>query len=174
MVFDWQSHKFSNSDHGYWLQESTFMPIHFFASSLLHHHFFRSVDIGTTSWTTRPLYQNLERRTQGDSYFLAILSIFVLPWPPFTFCIFASHFLNRLNGKATYIGSLAPGLDGLVHRLGIGTKGSRKTWQLFYECPHFSFVDSVAAALLNITTCLPTTGTFAPLLNSPFFSWSWH
>jgi hypothetical protein len=75
----------------------------------------------------------------------------------------------------TDIGFLTPGHDGLGLRLGIGTK--RKTWgnrRNFFRCTHFSIVDSLAMALLNITTCLPTfflsLTLCVPLVSSPHHS----
>ncbi|SAM05185.1 hypothetical protein [Absidia glauca] len=72
---------------------------------------------------TRTLCNYLKRRTQGNPLLLTILSIFVLLWLTFAFCINAPFLPSRSNGMATDIGSLAPGLDGLVLRLGIGLKG---------------------------------------------------
>jgi hypothetical protein len=54
--------------------------------------------------------------------------------------------------------STAPvlGVHGLG--LGIGLKGLRKTWEnppfFFFRCAHFSILDSLAIALLNITNRL--------------------
>jgi hypothetical protein len=64
-----------------------------YVSSLLLHHFFLYIDIGNVPRTTRSLYNDLKRRTQGSSLLLTILSIFVLPWLTFTFCITAPFFL---------------------------------------------------------------------------------
>jgi hypothetical protein len=50
----------------------------FAASSLLLHHFFLSIDIGTVPRTTLPLYSGLEWRTQGNSILPTFLSIFCL------------------------------------------------------------------------------------------------
>jgi hypothetical protein len=99
----------------------------FFALSLLLHHFFSFNGHGTAPQTTRSLYDDLKRRTQGNTTLLTILSIFVLSWLTLAFCITASFFLSRSNGMATDIGSLAPGMDGHAVRLGIGCKGIRKT-----------------------------------------------
>jgi hypothetical protein len=68
------------------------------------------------------LYDDLNWRMQGNSLLLTILSIFVLPWLKFTFCVIAPFFLGRLNGMAMDISSLASGLGG--HALKIGLKDS--------------------------------------------------
>ncbi|SAM05478.1 hypothetical protein [Absidia glauca] len=72
-----------------------------------------------------------------------------------------------MNGMATDIGSLAPGLDGHVSRSGIGRKGLRT---------RFSVVDSLTIVLLDSTiplltllaTATDTLGTADPL-SSPSF-----
>jgi hypothetical protein len=85
--------------------------------------FFLSIDIDIALWTTRPLSNDIERRTQGSPLLLTILSMFVLPWLTFAFCFIAPLFLGRSNGMTTDIGSLAAGLDPHVAILGIGRKG---------------------------------------------------
>jgi hypothetical protein len=65
------------------------------------------------------------------------------------FYINAPLFLRWSRGMTTDIGSLASGLDGHVVRLGFGRKGLPS--QLFLKCTHFSIVESLAIALLNIT-----------------------
>jgi hypothetical protein len=52
-----------------WLQRSTFSDNPFFASSLLHYHFFLSNAISAAPQTTSPLYNDLERQMQGKSPF---------------------------------------------------------------------------------------------------------
>jgi hypothetical protein len=74
----------------------------------------------------RPLYDDLQRQTHGNSLLLTLLSIFVLPWPTFAFCIIAPLFFSRSIGVATDVGSLTAGLDGHVVRLWIGRKGLQK------------------------------------------------
>jgi hypothetical protein len=76
----------------YILQRTSFPSILFFTSSLLLHHFFLSIDISTASRTTRPLRNDLERRTHGSSLLLIVLPIFFLPWLTFAFCIIAPFF----------------------------------------------------------------------------------
>jgi hypothetical protein len=56
---------------------------------------------------------------------------------------------------ATDIDALALGPDGNGLGLGIGRKGLRKQRQCFLGALTFFIVDSVATALLNITTQLP-------------------
>jgi hypothetical protein len=63
--------------------DSLCSPILFFASFFT---FYFSIDIGTTSRTIHPLYNDLKRQRQGRSLILTILSIFVLPWLTFAFC----------------------------------------------------------------------------------------
>jgi hypothetical protein len=72
--------------------------LYFASSLLLYHFFFLSTSIGTTPQTIRPLYNKLDRRTHGTSLLLTILSIFVLPWLTFAFCIIAPFFLNNRMG----------------------------------------------------------------------------
>jgi hypothetical protein len=68
------AHWVSNSASGYKGSLSPSTP--FFASSLLLLRFFLSIDIGTAPRATRPLYDELEQRRQGNSLFLTTLSIF--------------------------------------------------------------------------------------------------
>jgi hypothetical protein len=77
---------------------------------------------------------------------------------------------------ATDIDSLIPVHNDRGLGLAIGLKGLRKTWgnpRNFFRCPHFSIVDCVAIALLNITIRLPTLlnslarTLFASLICSP-------
>jgi hypothetical protein len=110
--------KHSNSD-------TTFRAKNYFfscqsCSLLLHHIFSFNWHYRRTTYDLHFIYE-LERRAQGNSLLLSALSIFVLPWLTFTFCIIAPSFLSRSNGLATDIGSLEPGLDAHVPRLGIGT-----------------------------------------------------
>jgi hypothetical protein len=58
-----------------WLQELLFPESYSFASSLLRRHFFLYIDNITTPRTTH--FINLERRAQGNSLLLTLLSIFV-------------------------------------------------------------------------------------------------
>jgi hypothetical protein len=108
----------------FWLQESLFLSILFFASSLPLQHFFLSINIGTAPRSTHPLYNYHERRVILS--FSPSCPSFVLPW--LTFCIIASCFHSRSNGMATDIGFMAP--RGIWHilRLAIWSKELRKTW----------------------------------------------
>jgi hypothetical protein len=117
---------------------------------------------------------------QGNSRLLTILSIFALQSLTFAFCINAPFFQQM----ATDIGSLAPGLDEHVVKIGIGRKGLRrngKTVAIFFlGAPTFSNVESVAIALPNITIRLPThlwpllLTLFAPRVSPPSFCSSLH
>jgi hypothetical protein len=111
----------------YGSKDSLLLSVQFFASSLLLHLFFfyNPISIGNTSRTTRFLYNNLERWTQGNFLLLTILAIFVLPWLTFAFCLIAPFFLEWSNGMTTDIGSLAAGMDGHEFWLEIGRKGLR-------------------------------------------------
>jgi hypothetical protein len=83
------------------------------------------------------------------------MSISVLPWLTFAFCIIAPFSHSRSDGMTTDIDSLAPGLEAHVLRLGIGTKRLQKTCEnphSSFRCTHFSIVDSVSIAVLNITS----------------------
>jgi hypothetical protein len=66
------------------------------------------------------------------------MMVLFLPWLTFIFSTNASLFLGKSNGMATEISSLAPGLDELVVRLGIGRNGLRKTCgdhcNFFFKC----------------------------------------
>jgi hypothetical protein len=55
-----------------------FRQFAFFASSLLLHHLYFSIDIFIVLLLARPPYNDLERRTLGDSL-LAVSTIFVFP-----------------------------------------------------------------------------------------------
>jgi hypothetical protein len=68
------------------------------SSLLLHHLFLFSIDIGNALRTTRHLYNVLERRTQGNSLLLAILSSHDQHLPFASLLVF---FLSRSNGMAT-------------------------------------------------------------------------
>jgi hypothetical protein len=71
----------------------------------------------------------------------------------------------------TDIGSLVAGLDVHVVRLAKDSKNKVRS-QIFSRRTHFSIVDSLAVALLNITTRLPDPlgplllTLFAPLVSS--------
>jgi hypothetical protein len=52
------------------IKDSLFPSTRFFASSSLLHHFLLAVDVGTTSRAYHPLYNDLRRRTQGNSLLL--------------------------------------------------------------------------------------------------------
>jgi hypothetical protein len=85
-----------------------------------------------------------------------------LALPRLTFAVFiiAAFFPSGSNGIATDIGSLAPGLEGHVLRLGIGFKGLQKIIKKhFFRCTPIPNVDSVAIAVLNITSRLPILAT---------------
>jgi hypothetical protein len=131
---------------------------------------------------TRPLYDDLERRMQGNYPLLTILSTFVFPWLTFTFLLHCSFFVSKLNGMATEIGSLVAGLDGHGLRLGIGRKGLRKTWgnprNTLSRRTHFFIVDFKVVALpktlflssLPLDTRTDTFGTAGQLSPSSFRS----
>jgi hypothetical protein len=108
-------------DHNY----SILLSILIFASSLLLQHFLILIDIDTTRRTKCLLYNYYERRTQGDSLLLTILSIFASPWLTFAFCINAPFFLGWSKGIKTDMSSLAAGMDEHVVRIGIRRKGDR-------------------------------------------------
>jgi hypothetical protein len=55
---------------------------------------FFSIDIGTDPRETRPLYNDIKRRAQGNFFLLTISSIFVLPWLTFAFCIIVPFLLR--------------------------------------------------------------------------------
>jgi hypothetical protein len=55
-----------------------FPSVLFVAPLLLHHFFFLSTDISTAPRTTRHLYNDLDRRTQGNYLLLTIMPVFVL------------------------------------------------------------------------------------------------
>jgi hypothetical protein len=74
--------------------------------------FFLSNNISTAPRTTRTRYNALQRRMQGNSLLLTILSIFFLSWLTFAFCITATLILGISYKTATYIGLLTPGHDG--------------------------------------------------------------
>jgi hypothetical protein len=86
--------------------------------------FFLSIDIGTALRTPHPLYNDRKGRAQGNSLLLTILSIFVLPRLTFVFCINTILFFSGFSKMATDVGSLAPGLDVHVVRLGDWTQGN--------------------------------------------------
>jgi hypothetical protein len=95
----------------------------------------------TTLSGANPLYSGLDRRAKGNSLLLTVMSIFVLPWLTFTFCIIAHSFPSRFNRIATDIDSLDSGLAYAV-RLGIGRRGLRKTWgnrRNFFGCSPFQW-----------------------------------
>jgi hypothetical protein len=86
-----------------------FNSILFFASSLLRHHFFLPNDIGISPQTTHPLYNDLQRRTHGNS-FQALLasptSITQIYWhhlpaSPKSTSITYQHHLNLLTSLAS-------------------------------------------------------------------------
>jgi hypothetical protein len=66
-----------NSNSGLASRVQFFRQSIFFASSLVLHHFFLSMDFDTAPRTTRPLYNFLKQQAQGNSLRLTILSIFV-------------------------------------------------------------------------------------------------
>jgi hypothetical protein len=71
-------------------------------------------------WTTNP----------GQRSPSHLLSIFVLPWLTFAFCIITPFFLGRSNG-------VAAGSDGYVVRLGIGLQVYEKqgeTLDIIFRC----------------------------------------
>jgi hypothetical protein len=106
-----------------WLQVATWSanPF-FFASSLpLDHFFFLAVDICTTPWTARLLFDVLRRRTLGNPLLLTIMSVIIFPWLTFAFCTTALLFLRWSNGMATDIDSLAPGLALLITTIPLPT-----------------------------------------------------
>jgi hypothetical protein len=104
----------------------------FFASSLLLHHFFLSIDNVTAPWTTHSSCKDLGRRTHGNSHLHTISPIFVLPWLTFAFCIITPSFVSRSIGTATDIEFLAPGLEGHVVRLGIRRKALRILGEILF------------------------------------------
>jgi hypothetical protein len=110
----------------------------FFASSLLLHNFFLSINNSTALKNTRSSYNFLNRRTQGNTLLLICLSIFVFPWPTFTFCMIAPFFLRWTDEMLADIGSLARGLDGLVAILGNGRKKQKNG-----EPPQFFLIHSL-------------------------------
>jgi hypothetical protein len=127
--------KYSSSASGYknhsWCLFISLLLLCFFNTF-----FFLSIDIGTAPRTIRFLYNDLERRTQGNSLLVTILST-SLTVQTLTL-INPLLFLSRSNGMATDIGFLAAVLDGHVVRLEI-----RRT--------HFFHVESVDIAFSNST-----------------------
>jgi hypothetical protein len=54
--------------------------------------FFLSIDISITPQTTRTLYNDRKRRTQGNSLLLIVLSFFGFPCLTLAFCVIAPFF----------------------------------------------------------------------------------
>jgi hypothetical protein len=82
--------------------------------------FFSFIKLETALQTTRPLYNDLKRWTQGNSFLLTILSILVFLLP-LAFLHHCSFFSQSIEWDGN--GSLTAGLDG--H--GIRLQGSQKT-----------------------------------------------
>jgi hypothetical protein len=146
-----------------------FVDSFFFAFLCFFITFFLSINISTTSWTTRPLFDDLEGRIQGNPHLPTILSIFVLPWLTFAFCMNGPLFLSRSNGMTADIGSMAPGMDEDGPGLGIGTKGITKNIRSpahFFHCrfcSHYTAKQHYSLAYFRLCT---TTDTFTPLTGS--------
>jgi hypothetical protein len=141
-------------------KEWLFPSILLLTSSLLLHRFFLSIDIGTAHWTTLPLYNYLEQRTQGNSLLLTILSTFVLPWLTFAFCIVALFFFldDRMGGQR-HGETLAIFLGAIPFHC--------------RSCRACTFKGHYLLVCSHLPTAADTFCAIS-LLFAPPFSWSWH